>query len=136
MADANYLLDTHCLIWFQLNNGQIPETVLNIIQNPDNVILFSQVSLFEITIKQKVGKLNAFYATVEEVYQQGIKDGFTFVSIQNQHLYNYNNIPLVQDHRDPFDRLLISTAIVENAIILSADEKFKQYSEYINILWK
>jgi PIN domain nuclease of toxin-antitoxin system len=58
------------------------------------------------------------------------------VSIQNQHLYNYNNIPLVQDHRDPFDRLLISTAIVENAIILSADEKFKQYSEYINILWK
>jgi PIN domain nuclease of toxin-antitoxin system len=69
MAVANYLLDTHCLIWFQENNIQIPERVMNIIQDTNNTILFSQVSLFEITIKQKIGKLPAFNATVEEIYQ-------------------------------------------------------------------
>jgi PIN domain nuclease of toxin-antitoxin system len=105
------------------------------IQESDNIILFSQVSLFEISIKQKIGKLPAFYATVEEVYQQSIKDGFTFLAIENQHIYNYNKVPIVEDHRDPFDRLLIATAIGENANILSADEKFHLYSDLVKVIW-
>ena len=55
-----YLLETHCLIWFQENNSQIPDAVMNEIQSPDNTIIFSQISLFEIAIKQKIGKLPSF----------------------------------------------------------------------------
>jgi PIN domain nuclease of toxin-antitoxin system len=70
MAGVRYLLDTHALIWFQENNSKVPEVIMKTIQEKSNIILFSQVSLFEISIKQKIGKLPAFYATVEDVYQQ------------------------------------------------------------------
>jgi PIN domain nuclease of toxin-antitoxin system len=135
MAGVHYLLDTHVLIWFQENNPKIPERVMKEIQKSGNTILFSQVSLFEISIKQKVGKLPAFYATIEEVYQQAINDGFTFLNIQNQHIYNYNKVPLLEDHRDPFDRLLIATAMEEKAVILSADEKVSLYPDLVKVLW-
>ena len=71
---AKYLLDTHCLIWFQENNPQIPDKVLAIIQNPENIILFSQVSLFELAIKLKIGKLPDFNVSVEDIYQQALTD--------------------------------------------------------------
>jgi PIN domain nuclease of toxin-antitoxin system len=135
MPSNHYLLDTHALIWFQENNSMMPGSIMDLIQDPGNTILFSQVSLFEITIKQKIGKLPAFYATIEEIYQQGIKDGFTFLSIQNQHIYNYNNITLLEDHRDPFDRLLIATANAEDLTIISSDEKFKLYPDVVKVIW-
>ena len=50
---ASYLLDTHTLIWFQENNPKIPRRIMEIIQSSENTILFSQVSLFEISIKYK-----------------------------------------------------------------------------------
>ena len=135
MAGVRYLLDTHSLIWFLEDNPKIPRQVMNIIQEQENTILFSQVSLFEICIKQKIGKLPGFYASIEEIYEQAINDGFTFLAIQNQHIYNYYKVPLLEDHRDPFDRLLISVAIDEAATILSADEKFKLYAELVTVLW-
>ena len=135
MAGNRYILDTHCLIWFQENNPKIPERVMKMIQDPDNIILFSQISLFEISIKQKINKLPAFYATIEDVYQQAIIDGFAFLSIENQHIYQYNNIPLIEDHRDPFDRLLIATAIHEDAVVLSADEKLNLYPDLVKVFW-
>jgi PIN domain nuclease of toxin-antitoxin system len=66
MESNRYLLDTHTLIWFQEDNPKIPIEVLSIIENPDNIILFSQISLFEIAIKQKIGKLPNFAATIKE----------------------------------------------------------------------
>jgi PIN domain nuclease of toxin-antitoxin system len=135
MADNRYLLDTHCLIWFQENNPKIPEQVMTQIQKANNIILFSQVSLFEISIKQKIGKLSTFNITVEDIYLQAIKDNFTFLPLQNQHIFNYYKIPLLEDHRDPFDRLLLATALEEDAIIISADEKFNKYERLVKILW-
>jgi len=107
----HYLLDTHSLIWFQENNPQTSDLAMELIQNPENEVLFSRISLYEISIKQKIGKLPAFYASIEEVYQQALNDKFTFVPILNQHIYNYNNVPMLGDHRDLFDRLLIATAL-------------------------
>ncbi|MDF2432872.1 MAG: hypothetical protein JWP44_2503 [Mucilaginibacter sp.] len=108
---------------------------MQLIQEPGNTILFSQVSLFEIAIKQKIGKLPAFNATVEEVHEQAINDGFTFLPIHNQYLYYYNKVPLLETHRDPFDRLLIASAIVENAAIFSIDEKLCLYPDLIRVIW-
>jgi len=135
MAGKRYLLDTNCLIWFQENNPKIPKSVMAEIQNVQNAILFSQVSLFEIAIKLKIGKLPDFKVTVENVYLQALGDGFTFVGIQNEHIYNYQNIPLFEDHRDPFDRLLIAAAQKENAIILSPDAKLNLYNKTIKVIW-
>ena len=108
---------------------------MKIIQDTENTILFSQVSLFEISIKQKIGKLPALYASIDEIYQQGLRDGFTFINIQNRHIYSYDKIPLVKDHRDPFDRLLLATALEESTTFISADEQLFLYAEVIDILW-
>lgn len=70
----NYILDTHCLIWFQEDNPKIPSRVMEKIQEPSNTVFFSQISLFEITIKQKIGKLPEFTADISEVYHQAISD--------------------------------------------------------------
>ncbi|WP_202406078.1 PIN domain-containing protein [Hufsiella ginkgonis] len=55
--------------------------------------------------------------------------------IQNQHIFRYGDIPLIEQHRDPFDRLLIATAMEENADILSADEKVSLYPEIVRVIW-
>ena len=65
----HYLLDTHCLIWFQENNSKIPERVMQQIQDTSNTILFSQISLFEIAIKQ------VKHARIEEVELKVLNSG-------------------------------------------------------------
>jgi len=115
-----YILDTHCLIWFQDDNPKLPSRVMAEIQEPSNTLFFSQASLFEIAIKQKIGKLPDFTADLIDVYHQAIHDNFIYLPIKNQHLYSYHKIPLLENHRDPFDRLLLATAYEENAVIISA----------------
>jgi PIN domain nuclease of toxin-antitoxin system len=108
---------------------------MNEIQNPTNIIFFSQVSLFEIAIKQKIGKLPLFQVTISEVYEQAIKDELTFLHVHNNHIEAYENVPLLPEHRDPFDRLLIATAYQENLTILTADKNFDLYPEFIKVIW-
>lgn len=136
MASNHYLLDTHCLIWFQENNPKIPKKILDILQNTENVVYFSQISLFEISIKQSLGKLPNFSVSVEDIHNQALLDGFSFLVIENSAIFNYYNIPLLNEHRDPFDRLLISSAIQQDATLLSADEKFKLYPNILKLLWQ
>ncbi len=130
-----YLLDTHALIWYQGGNTKLPIHVIDEIRNKDNIILFSQLSLFEITIKQTIGKLPDFKADIERIYEQALQDGFSFLNIENQHISAYRKIPVLERHRDPFDRLLIATAYEENAKIITADSHFSLYSENIKVLW-
>jgi PIN domain nuclease of toxin-antitoxin system len=91
--------------------------------------------LFEIAIKQKIGKLPDFSASIQNICNQAIDNGFTFLNIQNSHIQTYNSIPLFEQHRDPFDRLLIATAIEEKAIVISDDNKFNLYNNLIEVLW-
>ncbi len=135
MATNNYLLDTHCLIWFQENNPKIPERIMRIMQNPQNKIFFSQVSLFEIAIKQKIGKLPAFTIDVSDIYEQAVKDNFTFLPLHNRHLYSYDKVPLKEEHRDPFDRLLIATALEDSLVVLSVDKNFSLYTDLVLVEW-
>lgn len=135
METTLYLADTHCLMWFQENNAQMPKRVMEIMQNPENRILFTQISLLEIAIKQSIGKLPSFVASVNEIYEQSIKDQLSFLPISNNHIATYHKVPLYEQHRDPFDRLLIATAMYENATILSADKNFKLYGDFINLVW-
>lgn len=81
-----YLLDTHVLIWFQEGNPSLPANVLNVLKDPSNEILVSQVSLFEIAIKQAIGKLPLFTATIGKVHRQLLSDDMTFLPIANSHI--------------------------------------------------
>ena len=129
------LLDTHALIWYQGDSPQLSQNVIKEISTESNTIFFSQVNLFEITIKQKINKLPLFKATIEDVYNSAIKDGFSFLPIQNSHLYSYEKIPLFESHRDPFDRLLIAIAYAEDLTIITSDKNFNLYNNLIATFW-
>jgi PIN domain nuclease of toxin-antitoxin system len=135
MKKAKYLLDTHCLLWFQDEYYKISDKVLDEIKNIDNDIYFSQVSLFEIAIKQKIGKLPNLKTSTEEIYNTAINDGFSFLSIENKAIASYQNIPLLDFHRDPFDRLLLATAFEHKLSIITADQNFIHYKKIVNTFW-
>ena len=131
----NYLLDTHSLLWFQGNSPKLSTAAMEIIRNPKNNISFSQISLFEIAIKQSIGKLPEIRADISTIYQQAIQDRLNFIPMLNSHLYFYKEIPILSIHRDPFDRLLIATAYTEMASIISIDKKFDLYSDIVKTIW-
>ncbi|MDB5017389.1 MAG: hypothetical protein JWQ84_2221 [Mucilaginibacter sp.] len=134
MAGNRYLLDTHSLIWFQENNPKIPEKIMQLIQEPGNTILFSQLVYLRLRSNKKLANFRHLMQPLRK-FMKAINDGFTFLPIHNQYLYHYNNVPLLDTHRDPFDRLLIASAIVEDAAILSIDDKLCLYPDLIQVIW-
>ena len=128
------LIDNQILIWFNLDNGKLKQRILDLITNPTNIVYVSQISLFEIAVKQNVGKLSDLDWDTFTIKQQLEKDGFQFLNIENKHIQRYISLTKFDSHRDPFDRLLVSTAISEKLAVISADEKFKFYSSEIELL--
>lgn len=104
------------------------------IEDTKNEIVVSAVSLFEISIKLKIGKLtlkNALHGFIDDVDKAMIK----IIPIANSHLIAYQQLPDFADHRDPFDRLIIATSISEGASVITKDPKFKGYRDHISIIW-
>lgn len=130
-----YLLDTHALIWYQGAHPSLSPQLVEEIRRVENRILFSQVSLLEIAIKQTIGKLPDFTASIETIHRQAIEDGFEFLPLGNHHISAYQRVPLFTEHRDPFDRLLIGIAASEGATILTADTNFSLYQGFIETIW-
>ena len=120
-----YLIDTHVLIWYMEDKEDKKlSRILDIIENPKNKIYISIASLWEITIKLNIGKfkpnldINDFYTFI---YKSPIK----ILNIKEKHLLEYRNLPLL--HREPFDRILIATAIAENITFITHDKKNHEY---------
>ena len=129
-----YLIDTHILIWFQLNDARLRVDIHAILTNPDNKIFISDISLYEIAVKKKINKLPDFIATIEDIVLVAKQDKFHFLPIAHTHFLRYDSIPFFDYHKDPFDRLIIATALAENLTIISADQKFKLYSPDIQLI--
>ncbi len=128
-----YLLDTHTLLWYLDGNEKLSRKSYDIIVDPHNQVLVSVASLFEIAIKVKLGKLyleNSISQLASDLVQREI----VLINILDVHLTQYQQIPLIENHRDPFDRLIIATGVVENASIVSVDQKFSYYSNIVNII--
>src|SRR6185312_1285304 len=129
-----FLLDTQILIW-SLEDSPKPKAKLRtLIENPENVIFVSQFSLMEISIKLKLGKLPEFIVSIEYITLQLLSDGFTILPILNNHIFSYQSIPFFEDHRDPFDRFLLATALSEQIPIISVDENFTLYRPLITVI--
>ncbi len=135
MHPQNYLLDSHALLWFQGNHSNLSSNVKKIIEDTRNNNFVSQISLYEIVIKQSIGKLPDFSSTVSQIYHQLVEDEMRFLPLNNNHLEAYNKIPLMASHHDPFDRLLLATAFQENAVILSTDKNFDLYQSLVTTIW-
>lgn len=119
------LLDTHTFLWFALDDPQLSAAAKAVIVDPANEKCVSPASWWEIAIKMSVGK---YMLTVphDVFFETAITaNGFLVLNIEPRHTAALIGLP--RAHKDPFDRLLIAQAIVEDIPIVSADANFDLY---------
>jgi PIN domain nuclease of toxin-antitoxin system len=121
---GRYLLDTHTAIWQFNGDTALSNTAKQIIYGYSNRIYISIVSVWEVAIKINIGKLN-FAGNTENFLHLADLDDITIFPIKTEHLLIYENLPLI--HRDPFDRLLIATAIAEEMTLITDDKEVAKY---------
>lgn len=125
-----YLLDTHILIWLAAKPEKLNKEVEDIITNYNNEIYFSVANIWEIAIKKALKKIEID----PEMLRKGLfENGFKELAVKSEHVLNTLKLPDM--HQDPFDRILVSQARVENHILITADSKIiDSTAGYITIL--
>ena len=120
-----FLLDTHTLLWFLAGDPQLPAAVRERIEQPSAQRLVSLASIWEMAIKISLGKLALGIPLRELVHELLPSNGMLLFGISTLHLEQIVTLPL--HHRDPFDRMLIAQALVEQIPILGRDSAFDAY---------
>ena len=121
----HYLLDTHSVLWF-LNGDRklLSNSAKDIIENHQHTKSVSMASVWEVGIKISIGKL-VFPENTSGFVQQIQKNGFELLPINANYIIAIEQLPLI--HRDPFDRLLIATALTEQMTLITTDRNIAQY---------
>jgi PIN domain nuclease of toxin-antitoxin system len=125
----NYILDTHYILWTLFEPNKISDTILEIFKDENHSKTVSGISLWEISLKFSLGKLELHGTNPDEIYEKVIESGFDVIPIENEILVSYYKLPKKNSHRDPFDRLLIWQAINANLILITNDKLIEQYIE-------
>jgi len=115
------LLDTHFLLWWLADDPALGNQGREVISTPENLIFFSAASVWEIRIKQGIGKLDVPDDFADVLAAQP----FEPLSVTVGHAHALRDLPTL--HRDPFDRLLIAQARLERLTILTRDRVIGQY---------
>lgn len=124
-----YLIDTHTLLWALLQVDKLSEDVKDVLSNSEGIYV-SIVSLWEIAIKQSIGKLDVIYS-LEEIADECVKVKINIMQIHPKHLDAIKQLPHI--HNDPFDRLLIAQAKTEGMKLITKDGKIAKYD--IETVW-
>lgn len=130
----NILADTHILIWVLDEDHKLSKQRKDLLVDHSNIIFASQISFMELVIKKNLNKLPDFIPDISEVANRWLNNGYEILPINNKHIFAYQNLILYNDHKDPFDRFLISTASYEGMSIMTSDEKFNLYSSLVKII--
>lgn len=117
----NLLLDTHVLLWWLDDHPTLSKSCRSAIADGNNLVFVSAVVIWEIRIKQVLGKLkipSAFRAILDQ-------QSFNWLSITVEHAHALENLPA--HHRDPFDRMLVAQASIEGFTLVTHDAIFRKY---------
>jgi len=121
------LLDTHILLWWLDASPLLSKEAVSLIHEPENTIFISAVSLWEIWLKQSLGKLRLPANFLERL----AAESFESLPLTAAHTARIGNLEWV--HRDPFDRILIAQAQAENLLLLTADEVLAGYGASVRL---
>ncbi len=130
----NLLLDTHTFLWYYSGSMELSQKARQSIEHPENNFFVSVASLWEIAIKNSLGKLD-LDAPLNTFFQDVIQKGFYLMPIDPAHILLSATLPF--HHRDPFDRIIIGQALAENMTVVSKDPFFEPYgrSSGLEIIW-
>ena len=119
------LLDTHILLWMAEAPHKLTKNAQDAIQDPQNLLFLSVVSVWEMQIKAQIGKLHLPLPIREFVTVQRVINQIHTLPVMEGHIWALDTLPTF--HKDSFDRLLIAQAITENCQFVTADAVFAQY---------
>lgn len=125
------LIDTHVFLWLMDEPEKLSPNVLEACKNRENQIYFSVVSAWEIEIKRQLGKLTLQLPLSTIIKEQQEKNGLEILVVELQHVLTVGQ--LLRHHADPFDRLLIAQALVEDAAIVTSDPLIAKYP--VKLYW-
>jgi PIN domain nuclease of toxin-antitoxin system len=125
------LLDSHAFIWWDNDLGKMSPIAVALCQDPANTLLLSVASVWEMQIKTQTGKLKLPLPLLDTVSNQQRTNRLQIVPITLEHVLALDTLPVY--HKDPFDRILIAQAKVEDAVLVSHDQFVAQYP--IRVLW-
>lgn len=118
------LLDTHLLLWAAGLPDQLPTAARTLMEDPQNELLFSAASLWEIAIKRGLGRSD--FQVDARLLRRGLLDnGYQELPITSEHTVFIDSLPPI--HKDPFDRILVAQATVEGITLLTTDALVAQY---------
>ena len=123
----NILLDTNIFLWIAGNDDYLPTAAKKLIEEPSNQIYLSSVSAWEIAIKWSKGRLGLPEQPRTLIENIADTAGFVKVSVNFSDAHVVSELPVFEDHKDPFDRLLIAQAMNRGLSLMTSDKKFKQY---------
>lgn len=120
----NLLLDTHLLLWAAATPGRLSPEASDLIRDPDNNLIFSAVSIWEITIKKSLGRSD--FRVDPALLRRGlVENGYSELPITSRHAMAIAHLPPI--HKDPFDRILVAQADSEGLLLLTGDERVASY---------
>lgn len=125
------LLDTHTFLWWITDSPELSVRVRDAIRNPENELFLSVASAWEMAIKVDLGRLHLPVRPDRFIPNQLAKNAIESLPIQMGHALNVSRLPLI--HRDPFDRIIISQAILEKMPVVTRDADIAKYK--VKILW-
>jgi PIN domain nuclease of toxin-antitoxin system len=122
------LLDTHILLWALIEPEKLSVEARVAFENPDNEVLFSAASVWEMSIKAALHRPD-FQVAPAMVVEAALSTGFVELPVRSMAALKVAALPY--HHRDPFDRLLVAQAMTEPAVLYTADTQLKAYSELV-----
>jgi len=120
----SYLLDTHTFLWFVSGDKKLPKAAKEVISDIHQTCFISAASLWEITIKLQIGKLD-LSIPLADLFDFLERNQIEIIPINQAHLLVLSQLP--KHHSDPFDRLILSQAMAEDLTLISRDKEFKKY---------
>lgn len=132
----SYLLDTHTFLWATSAPAKLPSKVRKTIEDSSNDIYVSKLSFWEISLKFGLGKLDLKGSVPEQLPAAAVDMGFEILELDVGHVSSCHRLPR-ENHRDPFDRMLVWQAIQQKLVLVSKDKSLKGYEPHgLSLVWK
>jgi PIN domain nuclease of toxin-antitoxin system len=123
----NYILDTHILLWTRLEPGRLSKPQRSVLESSADLKFVSTVTIWELSLKFSLGKLDLGGHTPEEFMSSADKLGLQIIPPTSDQFASFHRLPKNIAHKDPFDRMLIWQAIQSDMCLLSSDTRLAAY---------
>lgn len=128
------LVDAHSYLWAKFDDPRLSRKARGYLTSDEHELFFSLATLWELSLKIRLGKLRTLTSSIAYLHDTLLADGFTILPVRYEDLLAVEHLPTIEDHRDPFDRMLIAQAINHGLPLLTNDAKIKLYPQ-LRTVW-